>query len=175
MGKCYPYYILIGVFLLIKCSDDKQIQPSDHFDIPDDKLAFYKIEEPWFYCYEIFTDSITKLGERVIGYDQIISYDTSNFTFEIAKTAADTIKNINLRYMNHCMPIAVISNSNIIFGCYLVDDLCSGIPFWFTFFLTQNKYLTIYFPEETVNPPPDTDPRMDPRIIQVLINDNKLK
>jgi hypothetical protein len=174
MRKCYPYYLLIGAFLLIKCSDDKQIQPSDHFVIPNDKLAFYKIEEPRFYCYEIFIDSITKLGERVIEYDQIISYDTSNFIFEIAETAADTIKNINLRYKNYCMPIAVISNSNIIFGCYLYHDLCSGIPYWFSIFLTHNKYLTIYFPEGTVKPL-DPDPRMDPRIIQVLINDNKLK
>ena len=72
MGKCFPYYLLIGAFLLIKCSDDQQIQPPDHFVIPNDKLAFYKIEKPKFYCSEIFIDSVTQLGERVIGYDQIL-------------------------------------------------------------------------------------------------------
>jgi len=171
---CFPYYLLIGTFLLIKCSDDQQIQTPDHFVIPNDKLAFYKIEKPRFYCSEIFIDSVTQLGERIIGYDQIISYDTSNFTFEITNTAADTIKNINLRYKNYCMPIAIISNSEIIFGCYLYHSLCSGIPNWFTIYLSNNHYLTIYYPEGT-NKPLDPDPRKDDRIIQVLLNDNKIR
>lgn len=72
------------------------------------------------------------------------------------------------------MPIAVISNSNIIFGYYLYHFLCSGIPYWFYAYPYYNQYLTIYPPEWTVKPL-DPDPRMDPRIIQVLINDNKLK
>ena len=134
MRKCFPYYLLIGAFLLIKCSDDQQIQPLDHFVIPNDKLAFYKIEKPKFYCSEIFIDSVTQLGERVIEYDQIIRYDTSNFTFEITKTGADTIKNINFRYRNYCMPIAIISRGEIIFGCYLHHDLCSFYPpHWFLY------------------------------------------
>ncbi|MCK4346588.1 MAG: hypothetical protein KAX05_14990 [Bacteroidales bacterium] len=174
MGKCFPYYLLIGAFLLIKCSDDQQIQPPDHFVIPNDKLAFYKIEKPMFYCSEIFIDSVTQLGERVIGYDQIIRYDTSNFTFEITKSAADTIKNINFRYRNYCMPIVIISNGEIIFGFYLYHFLCSSIPYWLYTFPSNNQYLTIYPPEWTVKPL-DPDPRKDSRIIQVLLNDNKLK
>ena len=180
MVKCFPYCFLIGAFLLIKCSDDQQIQPPDHFVIPNDKLAFYKIEKPMFYCSEIFIDSVTQLGERVIGYDQIIRYDTSDFTFEFSESAADTIKNINFRYRNYCMPIAIISNGEIIFGCYLHHDLCSFYPpHWFFIFASANKYFQIHPPLWTGTlsdpPPPKPDPRRDSRIIQVLLNDNKLK
>jgi hypothetical protein len=170
--KGFYYCLLLTACLFIKCSDFQNMEPKDDFIIPNDTLAFYKIDSPFFYHLKISPDSVRKLGERIISYDQIISYDTTNFIYKITSTAADTLNRINFRYRDYCMQVAVVSAGKIIFGFYLWTPASSYMPDWFTA-AGFTRYLEIYFDESYGNLP-CPDPRKDPWIIQVLLNDNKL-
>jgi hypothetical protein len=145
-------------------------------EVPDDRLAFYVIEnlsEELMYK-ALPVDSIMFFGERIIRYEEIISYDTVYFSFEIERFAVDRVAGINNKYNKWCLPFAVVCEGEIIFGAYLYHPLSSCFPYWFYTTAIRQDQFTIYAPVWTENPLKH-DPRKDPRMIKVLMEDGKIK
>jgi len=170
--------LIIVIFLLISgCLENPEPEEQFYtFEIPQDKLAFYVIEdlsEEVLYN-EIPIDSIKKFGERFISYEEIISYDTVYFSFEILEIAMERVCSINNKYGKWCMPFAVVSKGEVIFGAYLYHPQSSCFPYWYYSTAIRQKKLTIYAPVWTEKPL-KTDPRKDPRMINVLLEDGKIK
>jgi len=145
-------------------------------EIPDDPLAFYLIEslsdELMYKALPV--DSIKFFGERVLQYEEIISYDTIYFSFEIERFAVDRIAGINNKYSEWCLPFAVVCKGEIIFGAYLYHPLSSFFPYWYYSTAVRQHQFIIYAPVWTEDPL-KIDPRKDPRIIKVLLADGKIK
>ena len=173
--KHYLLYTLIGcMFWLVGCSYENQINP-------DDTLAFYLIEgyHENIDLDEITIHSIKEFGNRIVGYGDIVSYDTSNYIFEFTGTSKENIDSLVFARYARQYPVAVISEGEFLFGVYINHPACSSIPYWFylepyTLPPWPNCYLYFCLPvyaDETIEP----DLRIDARMLQVLGRVNKLK
>jgi hypothetical protein len=149
---------------------------SDLTVIPEDKLAFYVItgSSQDDLNGKIYTDSIISFGKRFIGYDDIFSYDTVYFSFDLSGDAIEMINSLNIEYNNWCLPYAVVSNGEVIFGAYLYHPQSSCFPYWFYSTTVRAGDFMIYSPVWTEEPI-KSDPRKDPRILKILEEENKIK
>jgi len=172
----YTIWVLCAL-LFIGCDElpDPE-EPEITSDIPEDRLGFYVIEgiSDELMFKRLPVDSIRFFGERFIDYNEILNYDTLYFTFEIAESAIDRVATINNKYGKWCLPFAVVCEGEIVFGAYLYHPLSSCFPYWFYSTAIRQKKFTIYTPVWTDNPI-KVDPRKDPRMIRVLMEDGKIK
>jgi hypothetical protein len=169
-----------GIFCLLLIFGCEEIpdpeQPGIINEVPDDRLAFYVVEDlPEEMMYKkLPVDSIRFFGERFIEYEEILSYDTVYFTFEIMETAIDRVAAINNKYSKWCLPYAVVCEGEVIMGAYLYHPLSSCFPYWYYSTAIRQKNFAVYAPVWT-EIPIKVDPRKDPRLIQVLSEDRKIK
>jgi hypothetical protein len=173
------YFIGIVICFLVLSGCSEEFLPDEEkisSKIPDDRLGIYLIKDlPENLMYKpIPVDSIRLFGERILQYEEIISYDTIYFSFEIQHFAVDRIAGINNKYGEWCLPFAVVCEGEVIFGAYLYHPLSMFFPYWFYSTALRQDQFVIYAPVWTENPL-KMDPRKDPRIIKVLSEDGKIK
>lgn len=177
MGRIYLSGILVCLLMLSGCEEEPGPEEVKiRSDIPDDRLGFYLVEglsEELMYN-PLPVDSIRFFGERFLQYEEIISYDTIYFSFEIERLAVDRIAGINNKYAEWCLPFAVVCEGEVIFGAYLYHPLSSCFPYWFYSTAIRQHQFVIYAPVWTEKPF-KRDPRKDPRLVKVLTEDNKIK
>jgi len=173
--------IILGLASLISCSEE-DIPPADErIIIPKDTLAFYLIEvfQDKINLQNLTIDSISAFKNRIIGYSDIISYDTSSYLFEVTSSAIENFDSLYFaRYAQH-FPIAVISEKVLLFAVYISHGACSSFADWYKldyYYVLPfpNNYLEFCLPPLTEQPI-GPDLRMDSRMIEVLKRGNKLK
>jgi hypothetical protein len=179
MKNHYLNIVFCSLFLLAGCSSADQIRPA----IPTDQLAFYLIESyhEAINLKSITIDSIREFGNRIIGYNDIINYDTSNFVLELTPSGKVSFDSLYLARFARHFPLAVVSNGQILFGAYISHSAVSSIANWYSL----KPYYEVYYPNNFVifSPPPppfinfatEPDCRIDSRMLQVLKDGNKLK
>jgi hypothetical protein len=170
-------YIVLLMLIITGCSEVPQPEgPVPLSQIPDDRLAVYLIEgisDDLMY-QELPVDSIRFFGERILEYHEIVGYDTVYFAFTLVELATERLSKINNKYLEWCLPFAVVSQGEVIFGAYLYHPLSSFFPYWYyATAIRQNKF-TIYAPVWNSRPD-DPDPRKDPRMLRILIEDDKIR
>jgi len=176
VGRLSLIGVVLCVLILMGCEEEPQPeQKIITSEIPDDRLAFYVIERlsDGIMYKALPVDSIKFFGERILQYNEIISYDTIYFSFEIERFAVDRIAGINNKYGKWCLPFAVVCEGEVIFGAYLYHPLSSCFPYWFYSTAIRQHQFVIYSPVWTENPL-KMDPRKDPRMIKVLLEDEKI-
>ena len=181
MRNYTKYTLYLGLLLFISCSDEKQITPDKELSIPDDTLAFYLFESynEYIDLRDITVDSIKAFGDRIIGYHDIVSYDTSEYIFElngIGKENVDSL--ISARYARR-YPTAVVSDGEILFGIYINHPALSSLPDWFyldTYTLPPWPACQLYFCLPALGKKPEEpDLRINSRMLDALALDDKLK
>ena len=181
--KRFPLYIIISSMVcLAGCSEDHDIHPNLQFSVPSDPLAFYLIEgyHEDMDLENITVDSIKRFGNRIISYDEIISYDTTAYIFELTTTGKEHFDSLYLaRYARH-FPIAVISEGKFLFGVYISHGACSSFADWYSlqpYYKVNypNNFLVFSLPPPYVNFSIEPDLRKDPRMLQILMYGDKVK
>lgn len=172
MGLC------IGCISDFISVEDEDLRIDEKLIIPDDTLAFYLVEG--YYnkdLSKITLDSISKFGNKVLSYSEIVNYDTVNHIFEITYTGKQHIDSLMLARYARNFPIVAISRKELLFGVYINHPAVSFYPNWFElqlFYATDylNSYLTISHPrfiDDTLE-----DIRKDERMLEVLEGGTKL-
>ncbi|MBS0001156.1 MAG: hypothetical protein KFF73_19385 [Cyclobacteriaceae bacterium] len=172
------FYILSAVFLFSTgCSEVPQPEETVRLtEIPKDRMAIYLIEgisDKMMY-HELPVDSIRLFGERLVEYHEIVGYDTVYFAFSLLESAINRLSTINIEYMKWCLPFAVVCEGEVIFGAYLYHPKSLFFPYWYYATATRQDKFTIYAPVWTSHPF-ESEPRKDPRMIRVLVEDDKIK
>ena len=173
--------VVAGILWLSGCSEDYQPPPNNSLEIPDDTFALYLIEgyQDKIDLEAITIDSIKAFGNRIIGYQDIIGYDTTSYIFEVSNSAIANFDSLYFaRYARH-FPIAAISEKQLFFAVYISHGACSSIADWFKLdYLYEqpfpNNYLTFCLPPFS-NDTYEPDLRMDLRMLQLFERDNKIK
>ena len=172
--------IIAGIFSLVSCSDDQKILTEENMVIPNDVFAFYIIEGVHEYIdlNTITLDSIKKLENRIIDYQDIVCYDTSNFVFELKGVSKVHIDSILLARYARRYPLAAVSNGQILFYVYLNHPALSSMPNYYYFEpytlpLWVQGYLYFCLPPSD-NIPVDKDHRKNSTMLQIFESDNKL-
>jgi hypothetical protein len=126
----------------------------------------------------ITLDSIKKFGRRIIGFNDIVQYDVSNFTFEVTQSGKESYDSLYLaRYAKH-FPIAVVANGEFLYCIYISHGAVSSFADWYSLkpyygVNYPNNFLLFIPPPFIISPVPDL--RSDSRMLQVLELGNKLK
>ncbi len=181
MKNLFAYIIIAGVFSLVSCSDEYKILPENDLVIPNDTFAFYIIEgfQEYIDLNTITVDSIKLFGNQIIDYQDIVSYDTSDFVFELEGVGKENIDSLLLARYARRYPVAAISEGQILFYVYINHPALSSLPNWYYFEpytlpLWTKGYLYFFLPPFT-DIPIEQDQRMDSTMLQILERDNKLK
>jgi hypothetical protein len=143
------------MFFITGCSEVPQPEgPAPVSKIPDDRLAVYLIEgisDDLMY-HELPVDSIKLFGERILEYHEIVGYDTVYFAFTLVELAIATAIKINNKYLEWCLPFAVVCEGEVIFGAYLYHPKSSFFPYWYYATAIRQDKFTIYAPVWTSRP-----------------------
>jgi len=171
------FYFITALLLVSGCSEVPQPEgPATLTKVPDDRLAIYLlkgISDDLMY-HELPVDSIRLFGERLVEYPEIKGYDTVYFAFTLSGPAIKRLNETNTKYMEWCLPFAVVCDGEVIFGAYLYHPLSSFFPYWFYATSIRQDKFTIYAPV-WADHPVEPDPRKDPRMIRVLTEDEKIR
>ncbi len=180
MKNLFPYIIIAGVFFLVGCSDEHQILPEDDLVIPNDTFAFYIIEgfQEYIDLNTITVDSIKQFGNKIIDYQYIVSYDTSDFVFEIVGVGKEHVDSLLLARYARRYPLAAISKGQILFYAYLNHPALSSMPNYYYFepYTLQpwSKGYLYFCLTPFADIPVDQDQRLDSTMLQIFASDNKL-
>jgi len=180
MKNISPLLIITVVFYLVCCSDDQKLLPEENLVIPNDVFAIYIIEgfHENIDLNTITLDSIKRLSIKIIDYQDIVSYDTSNFVFELIGISKEHIDSLDLARYARRYPLAAISEGQILFYVYLNNPALSSMPNFYYFepyTLPNWAQGYLYFcPPPFSNIPVDKDQRMNSIMLQIFESDNKL-
>lgn len=126
--------------------------------------------------YQIDEKSVVTKDSPLIGYSEILSYDSTKHVFQLSENGISAIE--NLEHSVFGVAFAVKANSNLIYTGYFWPGFSSASCNWVVidplFFKDNQIKVSIGYPgliEGIVVP----DKRNDQRIIDVLKQDNKLK
>ena len=179
MRNPLKHIILASVVFLASCSDDDQLPIEESLVVPIDKFALYMFEglNDNVDLHTITFDSIKRFKKKFIDYQDIVSYDTSDFRFEvvgISKVNLDSMIAGNGQYK----PVAAISEGQILFFAHVRSPVSSSFPNYFYFEALpipwgKKGYLDFCIPHSGVSPD-EQDPRLDPTMLQIFSKDSKL-
>jgi hypothetical protein len=180
MKKLLSFIIIVVVFPLVSCSKDQKLLPEENLVIPNDVFAIYIIEAVHEYIdlNTITLDSIKRLSNKIIDYQDIVSYDTSSFAFELIGVSKEHIDSLDLARYARRYPLAAVSEGQILFYVYLNHPALSSLPNFYYFepyTLPDWAKGYLYFcPPPFANLPLDQDQRMNSTMLQIFESDNKL-
>ena len=179
MKNSFKYLILASIVLLASCSDEDHLPIEENLVIPQDKFALYMFDglNERIDLHTITLDSIQRFRKKFIDYQDIVSYDTSGFRFEVigtSKVNLDSMMAGNGQYK----PVAAISEGQILFFADVRSPVSSSFPNYFYFevvpFPWETKgYLDFCIPHSGVSQE-DEDPRLNPTMLQILSSDSKI-
>ena len=180
MKNLLLYTIIGGIFWLVSCSDENQILPDDNLVIPNDTFAFYIIEgfQEYIDLNTITVDSIRLFGNQIIDYQDIVSYDTSDFVLELEGVGKENIDSLLLARYARRYPLAAISKGQILFYAYLNHPVLSSMPNYYYFepytLPSWSKGYLYFCLPPFADIPIDQDQRLDSTMLQIFERDNKL-
>lgn len=85
MKNLFKSITLLSIIFFIGCSNEDPVPEKEELEIPKDKSAFYMFEgfSERVDLHTVTRDSINLFVKRFIDYQDIISYDTSTFEYEV--------------------------------------------------------------------------------------------
>lgn len=165
-------YKIIGVFTIITIGCEKDKISSNG------KVELYLLESYSSIENSFQIDETTIMTEAfpLINYSDFVSYDSTNYTFELSHKAKNTIN--NMEHSIEGVAFAVKANGTLIYSGYFWPSYSSATCDWIVIdpIMTSigNKItVSLGYPglvQEQVIP----DYRNDSRIIEIFDNDNKL-
>ena len=181
MKNLLPYLLIPGIIWLVSCSDEYQILPEDTLIIPTDAFAFYIIEgfQEDINLNTITLDSIKQFGNQIVDYQDIVSYDTTDFVFELVGVSKENVDSLLLARYARRYPVAAISEGQILYYAYINHPALSSMPNYYYFEPYtlppwSTGFLFFCLPP-FVEIPKHQDQRLDSTMLQIFESDNKLK
>lgn len=182
MKRIIQFLTIAGFVWLAGCSDEPEIIAEPELEIPNDTFAFYTMEgfQNWHVDLSTLTvDSIRRFGKKFLDLEDIISYDTLEYTFEVIGDGKENIDSLFLPGVPDTKPLAAISMKRVLFFVDVRSPVASFFPDWYYFELMPDLNETTGRLNFEVPPiddfPIDDDPRMDSTMISILIGENKIK
>jgi len=163
--------ILLSALILPSC-EKQDIYPGDSLEIY--LLKDYKTVQG---SAEIIKSSITLENYPLVGYKDILGYDSANYEFKISDTVAREIRNMTMPLAGTAFAVAI--DKEVIYSGYFWTVLSSISCDWMVILTSNISYLDpglkidLGYPGE-INDLNLRDPRNDYRIIRLLRDDNKL-
>jgi hypothetical protein len=173
MRKIFFNYAIIGILgaLIFGC-ERNEINSDGKVDLY--LLDTYtKIEN----SFQIDEATIKTQASPLINYSDFISYDSSNYTFELTEKAKNVIK--NLEHSVFGVAFTIKANGELIYSGYFWPSYSSATCDWIVIdpltTIIGNK-ITVKLGYPGLNQGQTiSDKRNDNRIIQIFERDNKLK
>jgi hypothetical protein len=182
MKRIIQFLTIAGFMWLTGCSDEPEIIAEPELEIPDDTFAFYTMEgfQNWYVDLSTLTvDSIRCFGKKFLDLEDIISYDTLEYTFEVVGNGKENIDSLFLPGAPATKPLAAVSMKKVLFFVDVRSPWASSFPDWYYFELMPDLFETtgrLNFEAPPIDDfPIDDDPRMDSTMISILIGENKIK
>ncbi len=181
MKNLFLYLIISCIFWLAGCSDEDQVLSKNNLIIPADRFAFYIIEgyQENINLNTIALDSIKQFKNIIVDYQDIVRYDTSNFTFEIVGASKENIDNLLLARYARRYPVAAISEGQLLFYVYINHPALSSMPNYYYFepytLASWSKGYLYFCLPLFAEIPKNQDQRLESTMLQIFESDNKLK
>jgi hypothetical protein len=174
--KIFKVLISVQLFVIIALGS---CEKSNNDVVVGDKLEFYLLEDYTTVGNSMQIDESTAIisDQVVIGYDEIISYNSSTYSFKVAQEIIDKfIQNDGLNY--HTRAFAVTVDKEIIYTGYFWYAYSSRSCDWVTIdpiiSSTENGLkVNLAYPTDQFRTS-DLDKRNDSRILRLLKTDGKL-
>lgn len=166
---------MVGLFILLAfgCKKDEPSGASDG------KIELYLIDtySKIGYSYQIDESSVVTKNTPLISYADFLSYDSSEYTFELSDRALAAIK--NLEHSVHGLPFAIKANDTLIYTGYFWPSYSSAGCDWVVIdpimASIRNKIEVRLGYPGLIEGKTIQDKRNDERIIRILKLDHKLK
>lgn len=168
-------FSIFGLFILIAfgCKKDEPSETSDG------KIELYLIDtySKVGHSYQIDESSVVTKDTPLISYSDILSYDSSEYAFELSDKALAAIKNLELSVYG--LPFAIKANGTLIYTGYFWPSYSSASCDWVVIDPIManigNKIQVRLGYPGLIQGQTIQDKRNDERIIQILKLDHKLK
>ncbi|HET6558398.1 MAG TPA: hypothetical protein VFG54_13855 [Prolixibacteraceae bacterium] len=168
-------FSILGLFILIAYGCKKN-EPSVS---SNEKIELYLIEtySKIGYSYQIDENSVVTKNTPLIYYSDFLSYDSTEYTFEVSDRALEAIKNLN--HSVHGLPFAIMANDTLVYTGYFWPSYSSASCDWVVIdpimaSIGKRIQVRLGYPG-LVQGHTIEDKRNDERIIRIFKLDNKLK
>jgi hypothetical protein len=173
---------ITGFIWLAGCSKEPVIIVEPELEIPNDTFAFYTMEgfPNWYVDLSTLTvDSIRRFGKIFLDLEDIVSYDTLEYTFEVIGDGKENIDSLWLPGAPAIKPLAAVSMKKVLFFVDVRSPVASFFPDWYYFELMLDLNETIGHLNFEIPPIDDFaigyDLRMDSTMISILSGENKIR
>ena len=172
MRQKFFIYVVAGIFSFLTFGCEKEEIDSDG------KIELYLLESysKVGNSYQIDETTIKTQISPLISYADFISYNSSNFTFELSDKAKNTIE--NMEHSVHGVAFAVKANGTIIYSGYFWPSFSSASCDWIVIdplmSSVGNKITVSLGYPGLAQGQAIPDKRNDSRIIKIFKSDNKL-
>lgn len=169
------FLIILGLaFILNGCDKEDNLQPSGK------SIDFYMISEyeKIDSTFKIIDSTVVLSATKIIDYSDIISYSSKDYTFTVSDSISDRLNDFE-NHSFHSVPFALTVDQEIIYTGYFWASLASLGCDWITIDpldISGNNELRVRlgYPG-MIEGDSIPDKRNDPRIINVLKQDKKLR
>ncbi len=168
-------FVLLALLFVLSTACENNLSQSDS----DARVELYLIETYTKHEKSIQLDekSVVTKQQPLIAYNDIISYNSKEYEFELSKKAIETIK--NLQTPINGLPFAIKANNEIVYTGYfwlsVSSAICDCIVIDPMMYYSENKLqVKLGYPSLFEGMVID-DKRNDSRIIDILKKDRKLK
>ncbi len=173
---CKPkfQYLIISLFILFSVGCKK----NDNSEISG-KVEIYLVENfsKIGNTQQIDENTVVTAKLPLVYYDDIISYDSTEYAFKLSKRAIDTIK--SFAFVSGIKAFAIKANNTLIYAGYFWPAYLSTVCDWYVIdpILAGNENkVQVQLGYPGLMPGMHIfDKRNDKRMIQILQRDNKLK
>jgi len=184
--KTCQYFILLLAILLLACqatNKQKSVEPT-----PLKGVAIYLIATPIDLVADpTALDKISPNLERepIINYNQITAYSPNSYTFTFTSEVVERLKEVSKELPLVSRPFALVADGSVVYYGLFFNPLSSygsGYPF-ITLFddslskkpVSEQIVMQVDFRKPYPGGPTRPDLRNDPRLLDRLRKDNKLK
>lgn len=187
--KACRYLALILTVLLLACQTANREQSGE--PTPQRGVAIYLIENP----IDLYKDAtaldnatVSLAEEPFINYDQIVSYSQNSYTLSLKEESVEHLQEISKNLPLQGIPFALVVDGNVVYYGLFWNPISSFTASYPYIVLSSGNLtiaqtskmieLQIEFRTRTSYPPGAiirTDLRNDPRLLDRLRKDNKLK
>ena len=156
----------VFAFALITCEKDS-----------DSGLEIYLLKDfqKKLSGYEIISGSEKLMNNPILSYNDIVSYDSTDHSFQIEASKAQEFNQKNWSVQGSAFSVTI--NKSIIYSGYFMPGYSSLWMDWIAIdplSVDSKLRVSLGYPGDSYQLA-NRDPRNDDRIIKVLLRDNKLK
>ncbi|PCJ82500.1 MAG: hypothetical protein COA49_00070 [Bacteroidetes bacterium] len=170
------FYLIIGLLVTFSsgCKNDNNVNSDSKGKVELFLIdSFSKIDN----SYQIDENSVITESSPLITYADFLSYDSTEYTFELSEKAKEIIK--NLEHAVHGLAFAIKANDTLIYTGYFWPSYSSASCDWIVIDPLMTNVgdkisVRLGYPG-LVQGQIIQDKRNDERIIEIFKHDNKLK